>query len=176
MIDFISNILKNERFALITFGAASAAALAAAYIGQYGYGLQPCVLCVYQRVPYALVIVFAALGVMLGRSSYKFGRVFIGLSALAFAANAGIAFYHTGVERKWWVSFLEGCSVPKMEGNITDVLAQIAAAPNVRCDEIPWTDPVIGLSMANWNVLFCLVLTVAALRALCYRPSIIAKP
>ena len=167
MIGFLNNILQNERLALFAFAAASAAALGAAFMAQYVYGLQPCVLCLYQRAPFALVILFAVLGIGLGRTSTKAGHIFIGLSALAFAANAVIAFYHTGVERKWWASFLEGCSVPDMKGNITDVLAQIAATPAVRCDEIPWTDPVIGLSMANYNVLFCLLMAMAALKAFC---------
>ena len=162
MTAFIDKILRNERLALFGFAVFSAAALGMAFISQYVYGLHPCVLCIYQRVPYALVILFAVLGIGLGRKSPRAVHLFTGLTALTFAANAVIAFYHTGVERKWWTSFLEGCSVPSLEGNITDVLAQIAATPVVRCDEIPWTDPVIGLSMANYNVLFCLALAVAA--------------
>lgn len=161
----LNNILLNERLALIIFGGAAAAALGMAFIAQYAYGLAPCVLCVYQRWPFALIILFAVLGLLLGKPSNKKEHVFIGLIALTYAANAVIAFYHTGVERLWWKSFLEGCSVPSLEGNITDVLAQIAAAPVVRCDEIPWTDPFIGLSMANYNVLFCLVFAVAAAKA-----------
>lgn len=162
MTVFLNKILENERLALFAFAGFSAAALGTAFISQYAYGLHPCVLCLYQRVPYALVILFAVLGVGLGRISPRAAHIFTGLTALAFAANAVIAFYHTGVERKWWASFLEGCSVPSLEGNITDVLAQIAATPVVRCDEIPWTDPVIGLSMANYNVVFCLALAIAA--------------
>jgi disulfide bond formation protein DsbB len=162
MTAFLNKILGNERLALFGFAAFSATALGMAFISQYAYGLHPCVLCIYQRVPYALIILFGVLGLGLGRSSPRAIHIFTGLTALTFAANAIIAFYHTGVERKWWTSFLEGCSVPSLEGNITDVLAQIAATPVVRCDEIPWTDPVIGLSMANYNVLFCLALALAA--------------
>ena len=165
MTAFLNKILGNERLALMAFGGFAAAALGTAFISQYVYGLHPCILCIYQRVPYALIVLFAALGIGLSRSSPRAPHLFIGLTALAFAANAVIAFYHTGVERKWWKSFLEGCSVPNLEGNITDVLAQIAATPVVRCDEIPWTDPVIGLSMANYNVLVCLIFAGAAFTA-----------
>jgi disulfide bond formation protein DsbB len=162
MTAFLNKILGNERLALFSFAVFSAAALGMAFISQYAYGLHPCILCIYQRVPYALIILFGVLGLAFSRSSPRAVHLFTGLTALTFLANAIIAFYHTGVERKWWTSFLEGCSVPSLEGNITDVLAQIAATPVVRCDEIPWTDPVIGLSMANYNVLFCLVLALAA--------------
>ncbi|MBL4690180.1 MAG: disulfide bond formation protein B, partial [Rhodospirillales bacterium] len=41
---------------LVPFGifAASVAALANAYIAQYTFDLEPCILCLYQRVPYAV--------------------------------------------------------------------------------------------------------------------------
>lgn len=162
MIAVLNTILGNPRLALFAFAGASAAALGAAFVSQYAYGLQPCVLCIYQRIPYALVILFGVLGIGLGRASAKPAKLFLGLISVTFLANSVIAAYHTGVERKWWPSFLEGCTIPKMEGNITDVLAQIEASPIVRCDEIPWTDPFLGLSMANYNVLFCLGLAVAA--------------
>ena len=119
-------------------------------------------------VGFCAVLFAMVLGIGLGRTSVKSAKFFLGLISITFLANSVIAAYHTGVERKWWPSFLEGCTIPKMEGNITDVLAQIEASPIVRCDEIPWTDPFLGLSMANYNVLFCLVLAIAAAMA-CYR-------
>ena len=168
MIALVKSALSNRYLALFGFAAISAAALAAAFISQYVYGLQPCILCLYQRVPFGIVIGLGILG--LAFSSRKGGKaapLFFGLMALTFAANAVIAFYHTGVERHWWASFLEGCAVPDIEGNITDVLARIQATPPVRCDQIPWTDPFLGLSMANYNVVMCLGLAMVALYALC---------
>ncbi len=162
----LKNTLSNQRLSLFIFAAISAGALAIAFISQYAYGLQPCELCIYQRIPFAIVITLGVIGILLGNTKPNVGKASIALIALTFAANTVIAFYHTGVERKWWPSFLEGCTIPEMKGNITDVLAQIAATPAVRCDEIPWTDPVIGLSMANYNVLVCLALAIAALYAL----------
>lgn len=163
MITHLTSALSHQRIPFFLFAAMSAFALSTASIAQYAYGLAPCVLCIYQRWPYGIIIALALLGLCLTKTKPLAAKTTMGLISLTFAANAVIAFYHTGVERKWWPSFLEGCSIPKIEGNITDVLAQIQAAPLVRCDEIPWTDPVIGLSMANYNVVLCLVLAVAAL-------------
>ena len=63
--------------------------------------------------------------------------------------GTGIAFYHSGVEQGWW----EGpasCAAPDITGlSPEELLAQIMAAPIVRCDEIPWE--MLGLSMATWN-------------------------
>ena len=172
MMNLARTLLSSPRSALMLFGGISALALGMALIAQYVYGLQPCVLCVFQRWPFVIVIVLAAFGIY---GAGKFKNVIpitLSLTTLTFAANAVIAFYHTGVERHWWKSFLEGCAVPDMKGNITDVLAQIQAAPVVRCDEIPWTDPVFGLSMANYNVALCLVLAAAALWALKHRKDV----
>ncbi len=166
MISLCRTILSDGKKAVYAFAALSAAALGGAYIAEYGYSLQPCELCMYQRVPYGIVIAVGLLLLAMWRPKKTYVTAALVLSVLAFAANTVIAFYHTGVERKWWPSFLEGCTVPDMKGDITDVLAQIAATPAVRCDEIPWTDPVLGLSMANYNVALCLALTIAALYAL----------
>lgn len=166
MITCLKTMLDSPRCSLQFFGIVAALALAAAFIAQYVYGLAPCALCVYQRWPYAIVIAIAVAAHFVLQKSPQAGSWLLIATALAFFANAVIAFYHTGVERKWWPSFLEGCAVPEMEGNIADVLARIQTAPVVRCDEIPWTDPVLGWSMANYNVLLCLALGIAALISL----------
>lgn len=154
--------LSNKRLMIAGFAALSAAALGMAYTAQFGFGLHPCILCLYQRVPFWAIIALGALGAAWN----KYPRAFLGMIAALFAANTLIAFYHTGVEQKWWRSFLEGCSTPDLGGSIEDLMARIEAAPVTACDSIPWVDPVLGLSMAGWNVIFCGVLAVLAVFAI----------
>jgi disulfide bond formation protein DsbB len=140
-------------WALIGF---SIFALAGALVAQYVFGLAPCPLCVYQRIPYFLAIFIG----LLGAYAYKTQRTklaygVVGILGLTFLSNSIIAAFHTGVERKWWQG-LEGCSAPDMSGSMTDILARIKAAPIIRCDVIPWADPIFGFSMANYNVAACL--------------------
>lgn len=127
-------------------------ALAAAFASEAFLGLEPCRLCIYQRWPYAIaaVICFAALAAK-GRCP-KAPFVALGVSALAFLVNSGIALYHSGVERHWWTSAFDGCLVPNMGTDSQSILENIMSAPAGRCDEIPWADPLLGLSMANYNV------------------------
>jgi disulfide bond formation protein DsbB len=165
MKNILNSILLRPQLASFTLGALSATALSIAFIAQYMYGLAPCILCIYQRWPFGVVIVLSAISVFIFKKCPKAIRWLLGLISLTFFTNAAFAIYHTGVERKWWSSFLEACTIPKMEGNIADVLAQIQTAPLVRCDEIPWTDPILGLSMANYNVVFCVILGFLALYA-----------
>jgi len=132
---------------------ASAALLATALTFQYGFGYAPCELCLWQRWPYAI-----ALGLML--PPLIFGRRAVvptlAVGVLLFAANAGIAGFHAGVEQGWWGG-LGGCSAPMLSDDPAEALKQIQSAPLVRCDEVAWS--LFGLSMAAWNGLAALALT-----------------
>lgn len=142
----------------------SAAALGMALMGQYVFGLAPCNLCIIQRFPFGIVIGLGLIGLLFAKKNRKLSVATMGLISLTFFANSVIAFYHTGVELKWWKSFLEGCAVPQLSSDINEMMAQIEAATKVvPCDEIPWSDPIFNLSMANYNVIFCFGLGVIAI-------------
>ena len=143
---------------------ASAGALFAALYSQFALGLEPCVLCLYQRIPFFTVIGLSLVGLAV-RNNPKAVKILIGLCALAFLTNAGIATYHTGVEQKWWVSDVEGCAVPDFTAD-PSLIEKILTTPAAQCDVIAWADPFFGLSMANYNVLFCLGLFLGCLVAL----------
>lgn len=141
----------------------AAASLAMAITAQYAFDLAPCILCVIQRYPYGIVVVLGVLGFISSFKCKEVVSIIMGLIGVTFIANSIIAFYHTGVELHWWKSFLEGCAVPDMIGNMDKILADIQSRTEaVRCDEIPWADPILNLSMANYNVVFCLGLGVIA--------------
>ena len=150
----ISAAIPPRLFAL-GIAAVSAFSLAAALTAQFGFGLLPCTLCLYQRIPFSLNILLGLVGRF--SKSAKVTSYTIALSGMSFLVNSGIAFYHSGVERKWWTG-LQGCSTPDMSGTIEEVMARIAATNVTRCDEIPWS--LFGLSMANYNVVMCLGLAI----------------
>lgn len=145
--------------------AVSVFALGGVFVGQYFFGLHPCHLCLYQRWPFGVIIIFGLAGLSLPRLS----QAMIGLSGVAFLLNAGIAFFHSGVERKWWAG-LEGCTTPDMSGSIEDLMKRIQEAAVVNCDEIAFK--LFGLSIANYNVLLCLIsATACAIFLFKRRPS-----
>lgn len=147
---------------------AAALSLAAAYVAEFVYGLTPCILCLYQRAPFAAVIVLAFAGLFLHKNKSA-AAALLALCALALALNAGIAFYHTGVELHWWLSAVEGCAVPAAGDTPDSLLAAILRAPAVPCTEIAWRDPVFGFTMANYNIVWCAGLALLCLPAL-FRP------
>ncbi|MRU14013.1 disulfide bond formation protein B [Roseovarius sp. A21] len=118
------------------------------YIGE----MPPCKLCYWQRYPHYAAMGLGVLALLLG------GALVALLGALAALTTAGIAAYHTGVERGWWEG-PSSCTSSGTSGLSTDDLFdQIMAAPLIRCDEVPWE--MFGLSMASWNMLASLALVV----------------
>ncbi len=50
------------RYIPLAILAASVAALGAAYIAEYAFGLEPCILCLYQRLPFVATGLLALAG------------------------------------------------------------------------------------------------------------------
>ncbi|MEQ8708147.1 MAG: disulfide bond formation protein B [Rhodospirillales bacterium] len=151
-------MMQSHRAPLIILAASSAIALGTAYGSQYLAGLNPCVLCLYQRIPHWLVLVAGLLAALPLTPAHlrRPALVFCGLALLAGAAIAG---FHHGVEQKWWAG-TDDCSAVLNTGSFEDFRAQILNNPIVRCDEVPWS--LFGLSMASYNFLASLLLSVVA--------------
>lgn len=163
VIEKMIEAMRCPFFMNLMMAVIAAAALAIALMAQYVFDLQPCILCLIQRYPYGVVIGLGILGVFLSKKSAKFGGASLILIGFAFLVNSVIAFYHTGVEQKWWPSHLEGCAVPNLGADPGNILETLHNSKAVRCDEIPWSDPILNLSMANYNIVFCLGLGLIAL-------------
>ena len=146
----------------LLLAAASLAALATAYGSQYFGGLHPCVLCLYQRIPHAVV---AGLGILaaLPFVTPMQRRLLVGLIGLALLAGAGIAGFHHGVEQLWWKGTSD-CSAALDTSSFEAFRAQILGNPVVRCYEVPWS--LFGLSMASYNFIASLILAAVAFTAL----------
>lgn len=133
---------------------ASALALALAFVGQYGFDLQPCVLCIWQRWPHGAAVA-------LGLAAWAFrdwpavSVTLLGLAVAAELATGGIGAFHVGVEQGWWQGTAE-CGATAAADDLAALRAQIMGQAIVRCDEVAFA--VLGISMAGWNVLFAVVL------------------
>lgn len=130
--------------------ALSVLALAAALASQFIGGLEPCIMCLYQRMPFMAAAALSMLGMALHKNP-KATTTLLVLCALAFLVNTGLAFYHSGIELQWWDSAVEGCKVPTATGD-TNWIDKILTNPAVPCTVIQWKDPVLGLTMANYNI------------------------
>lgn len=157
---------SDPAVAALIFAAGAALTIAGAWFFEYGLGLAPCPLCLQQRWPYYLAIPLAlivAFGAWRGLPSplIKGGLV---LLALIMLAGAVLGAYHAGVEWKWWAG-PQDCAAGTgfTGGSAGSLLQRMQTARIVRCDEAPWRDPVLSLSLAGWNVLISLALAGVAL-------------
>jgi len=141
--------------------AASLTALVVALLSQYVGGLEPCPLCLLQRIPYGANIFLGAMAILLvGR-----GRVPIMLIAVIgglFALDASIAFYHVGVEQGWFAGLAAcagGGATPATVEELSALLLDRPAAPP--CDQIQWA--LFGVSMAGYNMLYAALMAAISL-------------
>ena len=140
--------------------AASVGALAVAYIAEFVFGLKPCILCLYQRVPYAATGILAILALGLPpRSGVRTASV--ALCAAVFLAGAGIAAYHVGVEQHWWAGTAACGGALPAEMTVVDLRARLAAGPLKPCDEVDWT--LFGISFTGYNLMASLALAAFSL-------------
>ncbi|MDD3182997.1 MAG: disulfide bond formation protein B [Alphaproteobacteria bacterium] len=136
--------------ATLAIFAAATGSLFVAYIAENFFDVQPCILCIYQRIPFAVVSALSIIALIF-RDNDKMVRTVLSLCALAFFINAGIAIFHSGVELHWWAGTDE-CGVnPLVLKQIANLREVLLKTPLVSCDAINFT--LFGLTMANWNIL-----------------------
>ena len=145
----------------------SACVLIAA-LGFQFFGVAPCDLCILQRWPHLFTALLGAALFALPRQHnrlIRLGAPLLGATAMVW--NAGLALYHSGVERHLFAGPDSCTSNAVGSASAGDLLAQIRNAPLIRCDEIAWQ--MFGITMPNLNViasaLFAALWIMAFLRA-----------
>jgi disulfide bond formation protein DsbB len=166
----MTGLLRRPWLLPAVLAGAGGGALAVALAAQYWGGLEPCVLCIYQRYAHGAAAVAGLLAlVLVSRPAAR--RVLTGLGGLALLAGAAIAAFHVGVEQRWWRG-TAGCHGPSFDADLTvDELREAMLNTRfVACDEIPWE--LFGISMAGYNFLFSLALGGAVLWVLLRRRGV----
>ncbi len=133
-----------------------AACFAVALYTQYVDGLEPCPLCMSQRIFYVLTAAIALIAAIHDRCVRAYG-VLCALSSLAGAAVAG---------RQVWLQHLPADRVPACGPSLEymmqtlpfgDVLMRMIQGDG-NCAVVDWR--LFGLSMAEWSLLCFIVLLV----------------
>ncbi len=141
---------------------ACAAALAFAFWSQYGLGLIPCHLCIFQRVTVAALGVAFVLAALVSQPGPRgvLSAILIGLAGCATLATAG---------RHVWIQMQPAGSVPACGADLdflldlfplTEVILKVFKAGG-ECAKVDWS--FLGLSMPAWVVVFALAATCGGL-------------
>ncbi len=139
-----------------------ALALGVAYIFQFIMELEPCNLCIFQRLtmaPLGIVFLLAALH----DPGVKGNRIYGGLIGLTAGIGAAIAARHV------WIQNLPEDQVPACGPSLDYMLEIFTLGETIRkvltgsgdCAEIQWT--FLGLSIPGWTLVAFLVLGLVGL-------------
>lgn len=144
---------------MLAFGGAAVCALLilAALYFQHGAGLEPCPLCILQRIAFIKAgVLFLLIGIFARRNIAR--RVLAALGMLNNFLGAAVAARHV------WLQSLPAGQVPECGpglGYLLDAFPLQRALSLIlrgsgECAEVQWQ--LIGLSMPGWSLLWLLVL------------------
>jgi len=163
MSKILNKIFSNaELFLPLIFLLATGSAIIGALLSQYVWGFNPCNLCIFQRIPYYVIIALSILAILL-RSKQTSLMLLLGFCIIAFVAEIGIAGFHVGVEQKWWTG-TESCGGGDVASSIEALRAQIMGAPISRCDDPSFY--FLGITMAAWNFIYSIGLLIFTIYSL----------
>lgn len=164
MSRFLNPIL--ERWRIWALGS-SLGMLAIAHGFETIGGLAPCTLCLRAREVYWVAATIALVGMVVVRlpRGRRWRSAFDALLALTFAVGVGVAVYHAGAEWKFWPGPTACASTgAAVSASDLNALLQGAKVKPPACDKAAWV--FLGLSMAGWNALISLKLTILSLMAM----------
>jgi len=144
--------------AAFAIAAVAALTLAGAWFFELVLKLEPCPLCLDQRVPYYVAVPLGiAVGLLSNPRIARLGLVLLGI-VLLFGAGYGV--YHAGIEWGFW----EGpaaCAGGAVSAPAGDILSSLKNTQRVvSCSEAAWR--FLGLSLAGYNALIAGGLAVLA--------------
>ena len=145
--------LFEPRTAVLLLALVAAGTLLIVFALEYLAGLEPCRMCIWQRWPFAIMIVLGLAG------AYWRPWLALGLMVPLMLVSAGLGGYHVGVEQGW-IPLPAGCAAGNQATSIDELKALLASAPPT-CDQVGFT--MLGLSLAGWNVVLSLALAGLAL-------------
>jgi len=126
--------------------------LVSAYVAEHIFGFKPCKLCLYQRIPYFLLIIVSASAWILKDNSilkllnYICGGIFF----VGFVLSS----YHVMVEHG---IIMEPCHITDTASDL-NMLRNLILHHTISCKDVPFR--ILGLSMAEINTVVSLLLTI----------------
>ena len=131
----------------------STTSLAFAFFVEYALGFEPCILCLYQRVPYYLLMLIGIAGMVFKNHKYP-----IYLALFVFFSAAMLAGYHAGIEREWFNptdTCNPGFNIPE-NASVDEIRQMLYDAPIATCTKAAFK--IFGISMTEWNLILNIVL------------------
>ena len=145
--------MNSNKLLLNSILAFSILSLSIAYFIQYVLGHKPCNLCVIERIPYIVAIIFISLIFILN----KYHKIIYSLILIFFVFGAVVSFYHFGIEQGFFSESLV-CDLGNSQPlNKEELLNQLKKTEVVSCKDV--TFRFSGLSLATINTIISIILS-----------------
>ena len=147
-------------FFLFTF-AVSFFSLASAFYIEYILGFKPCILCLYQRIPYTLALIISVIAFF-----YNDKNILLKFLVLTFISSILISGYHVSIE-KGIIEPIFSCTGENT--NIIDkeeILKSLKDNTQVDCKDVNFS--LFGVSLATLNFINSFVFTLIIVYILKY--------
>jgi len=145
--------MNSNKLLLNSILAFSILSLSIAYFIQYVLGHKPCNLCVIERIPYIVAIIFISLIFILN----KYHKIISSLILIFFVFGAVVSFYHFGIEQGFFSESLV-CDLGNSQPlNKEELLNQLKKTEVVSCKDV--TFRFSGLSLATINAIISIILS-----------------
>jgi disulfide bond formation protein DsbB len=145
--------MNSNKLLLNSILAFSILSLSIAYFIQYVLGHKPCNLCVIERIPYIVAIIFISLIFILN----KYHKIISSLILIFFVFGAVVSFYHFGIEQGFFSESLV-CDLGNSQPlNKEELLNQLKKTEVVSCKDV--TFRFSGLSLATINTIISIILS-----------------
>ena len=153
--------MKSARLYYLLLFLICSSLLAFGYYLQFVEGLEPCPLCIFQRIAFIAIIIISLIGLFHGpQGLWRYGYTgFILLSAVTGAVIAG---------RQVWLQHLPPDAVPECGPGLDFMLEVFPLAETLKmvftgsgeCAEVAWT--FLSLSIAEWSLIWFVVISITA--------------
>ena len=143
----------------------STIALASAYFIEYILGYKPCNLCLIERWPYLIALIFIITNLIIN----KLEKIILIALAIIFAAATILSFYHVGIEQGFFDESLvcisnDGINSLNKEDILKELQKEVVSCKNVEFQ-------ILGLSLATINFLLSFVIFILIFKVIKYEKN-----
>ena len=140
-----------KKFYIIIFSLSFFSLIAALYV-EYILGFKPCILCIYQRIPYAIAILISLSAFLIGNRN-----ILLIILGLTFLAGILLSGYHVSIE-KGIIEPLFSCTGENIKALEKEEILKSLNNIQPDCKDVDFS--IFGVSLATLNFIISFVLTI----------------
>ena len=140
-----------KKFYIIILALSFFSLIAALYV-EYILGFKPCILCIYQRIPYAIAILISLTAFLIGNRN-----ILLIILGLTFLAGILLSGYHVSIE-KGIIEPLFSCTGENIKALEKEEILKSLNNIQPDCRDVDFS--IFGVSLATLNFINSFVLTI----------------